>query len=163
DTVVGEGSTFWITLDVEASPLERLGQAEGKTRAFAPGTLPRATILYIEDNLANLTLVESILELEPEIDLIPALQGQLGLELACEHQPDLVLLDLHLPDVPGAEVLRRLQDHPATREVPVVVISADATPGNIEKLLRSGARAYLTKPLDVDQFLAAVLEALNEG
>jgi CheY-like chemotaxis protein len=161
DTVVGEGSTFWATLQVEASPLQRLGQAEEKVLAVAPGTLPSATILYIEDNLANLTLVETILELEPEIDLIPALQGQLGVELACEHHPDLILLDLHLPDIPGAEVLRRLQDHPATRDIPVVVISADATPGSIEKLLRSGARAYLTKPLDVDQFLAAVAEALN--
>jgi CheY-like chemotaxis protein len=161
DTVVGEGSTFWVTLQVESSPLKRLGQAEEKVRVVAPGTLPRATILYIEDNLANLTLVETILELEPEIDLIPALQGQLGVELAREHRPGLILLDLHLPDLPGGEVLRRLQDHPATRDIPVVVISADATPGSIEKLLRSGARAYLTKPLDVDQFLAAVAEALN--
>lgn len=161
DTVVGEGSTFWITLQVEASPLERLGGAQEKMRDATPGTLPSAKVLYIEDNLANLSLVETILELGPEIDLIPALQGQLGVELACEHRPDLILLDLHLPDIPGAEVLRRLQSNSSTRDIPVVVISADATPGSVERLLRSGARAYLTKPLDVDEFLGVVQDALK--
>jgi PAS domain S-box-containing protein len=164
DSVPGQGSTFWAELDVEVSPLQRLANGDGKALgpAASSGTLPSATILYIEDNLANLTLVETILSLEPAITLIPALQGQLGHELACEHRPDLILLDLHLPDIPGTEVLRRLQENPATRDIPVVVISADATHGSIEKLLRSGARAYLTKPLDVDQFLETVTEALGE-
>src|SRR5690606_38050237 len=111
-----EGSTFWAELDVEVSPLERLSRTEATAipDPDASGTLPRATILYIEDNLANLTLIEAILALEPGITLLPALQGQLGHELACEHRPDLILLDLHLPDIPGTEVLRRLREHPAT-------------------------------------------------
>jgi CheY-like chemotaxis protein len=108
-----------VTLDVEVNSLERLANGERRTRPdIEHGTLPTAAILYIEDNLANLTLVETILDDEPEITLIPALQGQLGLELACEHRPELILLDLHLPDIPGSEVLRRLRSNPATSRNP---------------------------------------------
>jgi CheY-like chemotaxis protein len=161
DSTLGQGCTFWIDLDVEVSPMERLGRTNGNAAAaFPSSTLPSATILYIEDNLANLTLIESILALEQAVDLIPALQGQLGIELARQHRPDLILLDLHLPDIPGTEVLRRLQEDSTTRDIPVVVISADATRGSIEKLLQNGARAYLTKPVDVDQFLETVRKEL---
>jgi CheY-like chemotaxis protein len=84
---------------------------------------------------------------------ISALRGQAGIDLAFEHLPDLVLLDLHLPDVPGEEVLRRLREDPRTKEIPVVVISADATRAAIQRLLAGGADDYLTKPLDLDEFL----------
>ncbi len=80
----------------------------------------------------------------------------MGTELAREHAPDLVLLDLHLPDVQGDEVLRRLRADKRTARIPVVMISADATPRTIDRLLSEGADAYLTKPLDVDEFLAAI-------
>jgi len=120
-----------------------------------------ATLLYIEDNLANLSLIETILSERPEIELRSALQGRLGLDLAWEHRPDLILLDLHLPDISGEEVLRRLQNEPRTREIPVIVISADATPGTIERLMGAGARGYLPKPLDVDLFLSTVDEAID--
>ncbi len=165
ESEVGVGSTFWVELLQETSPLERLENGERRRSASAPATdaLPHATILYIEDNLANLTLVETILDMEPEITLLPALQGQLGIELACEHRPDLILLDLHLPDIPGAEVLRRLRSNSATRDIPVVVISADAMHGSVERLMRSGANAYLTKPLDVDQFIETVRRFLDPG
>lgn len=157
DSSEGVGSTFWVNLDVEVSPLERLAREDRPARqANDRETLPSAAILYIEDNLANLTLVETILDGEPEITLIPALQGQLGLELACEHRPALILLDLHLPDIPGSEVLRRLRSNAATSRIPVVVISADAMQGSVQRLMREGANAYLTKPIDVDQFLATV-------
>ncbi len=89
------------------------------------------------------------------------MQGSLGLELAAEHQPDLILLDVHLPDIMGDEVLRRLQAEPRTRAIPVMVLSADATPGHIARLRDAGARAYLTKPLDVKQFLATLEEILH--
>jgi PAS domain S-box-containing protein len=160
---VGEGSTFWVELRTEQSPLERYGETEKRSAAEKAPTaaLPTATILYIEDNLANLTLVETILDMEPGITLLPALQGQLGQELACEHHPDLILLDLHLPDIPGSEVLRRLKNNPSTREIPVVVISADAMQDRVDQLLTNGASAYLTKPLDVDQFLATVRRFLS--
>jgi CheY-like chemotaxis protein len=81
------------------------------------------------------------------------MRPELGLELASEHHPDLVLLDLHLPDMPGEVVLRRLQANPRTAEIPVVILSADARPGLIQRLLEQGARAFLTKPLDVKEFL----------
>jgi PAS domain S-box-containing protein len=92
----------------------------------------------------------------PRLARAPGAQGQLGVELAREHLPDVVLLDLHLPDIPGDEVLRRLRADPRTAGVPVVVVSADATPGSVDRLRQAGADAYLTKPLDVDEFLAAV-------
>jgi CheY-like chemotaxis protein len=86
------------------------------------------------------------------------MQGQLGIELARQHSPDLILLDLHLPDLPGWEVLSRLQRQVATREIPVVVISADATARQIKRLMAAGARAYLTKPLDMQEFFRVIDE-----
>ncbi|CAA9316480.1 MAG: hypothetical protein AVDCRST_MAG89-1429, partial [uncultured Gemmatimonadetes bacterium] len=161
ESTFGEGSSFWLDLPVVESPLQRLsrtGASGARPAEQTPGA--PATLLYIEDNLANLSLVESILASHPEITLVPALQGRLGLDLAWEHRPDLVLLDLHLPDVPGEEVLRRLQADPRTRHTPVIIISADATPGTVERLLQAGANGYLTKPLDVDDFLATVERSL---
>jgi CheY-like chemotaxis protein len=115
-------------------------------------------ILYIEDNLSNLTLIEELLREQPEIELISAMQGQLGLDLARKHLPDLILLDLHLPDLPGREVLSRLRSQEDTRDIPVVVISADATTHQINQLTAAGARAYLTKPLDVNEFFRVLEE-----
>ena len=157
DTTPGEGSTFHIELEVVASPLERLtGAHAAPARPDAARVEAPATLLYVEDNLANLTLIETILAARSHCTLVPALQGQLGLDLAWEHRPDLILLDLHLPDLPGDEVLRRLRADPRTRETPVVVISADATNRRIEQLRAAGADGYLTKPLDIDQFLETV-------
>ena len=119
-----------------------------------------ATLLYVEDNLANVALLESILAARPEWRLVPALRGELGVALAREHRPDLVLLDLHLPDIPGEEVLRRLRADGRTARVPVVVVSADATAAALERLQGAGADAYLTKPLDVDELLATVARFL---
>jgi CheY-like chemotaxis protein len=115
-------------------------------------------VLYIEDDPVNFTLVERILEFRPALKLMHARSGETGVELAVAHQPKLVLLDLNLPDMHGSEVLRQLQDEPATANVPVVVLSADATPSQIERLLTAGARNYLTKPFDIDPFLAVVDE-----
>src|SRR6202035_467899 len=108
NTKMGEGSSFWIELPATESPLNALPS----TRAAALkefGTARPTKILYIEDNLSNLTLVEQMLAEHPHIDLITAMQGGLGLDLATKHQPDLILLDLHLPDLRGQEVLARLR------------------------------------------------------
>jgi CheY-like chemotaxis protein len=134
-------------------------QQELAAPAAQPDPPPSAplTVLYIEDNLSNLQLVERVLSRRPGVRLISAMRPQLGLELAAEHHPDLILLDLHLPDMPGQEVFRRLQAEPRTAQVPVVVLSADARPSLIEDLLAQGVRAFLTKPLDVKE----LLELLN--
>jgi PAS domain S-box-containing protein len=148
------GSVFRVELGGAESPLRAL--EETGTFAIAEAPHREATLLYVEDNLANLSLVETILLSRPGWRTVPALQGQLGVELAREHVPDLVLLDLHLPDIPGDEVLRRLRADRRTAHIPVVVVSADATAASLERLRQAGADAYLTKPLDVDEFLAVV-------
>ncbi len=152
-TTPGQGSTFWVELPVVEDPVERyarLNAPQPTSDVKAPdrsGGQPK--ILYIEDNLSNLRLIERILAPSGPTQLVSAMQGRLGFELAREHRPDLVLLDLHLPDIGGDEVLRRLRDDPQTASIPVVILSADATPGQVQRLLHAGASAYLTKPLDV--------------
>jgi CheY-like chemotaxis protein len=153
---LGQGSTFWVELPVAEGPVERAErQQELPTPAAEPEPEPTAplTVLYIEDNLSNLQLVERVLSRRPGVRLISAMRPQLGLELAAEHDPDLILLDLHLPDMPGQEVLRRLQAEPRTAQVPVVILSADARPSLIKELLGQGVRAFMTKPLDVKELL----------
>jgi CheY-like chemotaxis protein len=113
--------------------------------------------------VANLRLVEEILESRPSVKLLPAGMGRLGLELAVEHQPDLILLDLHLPDIDGERVLAILRADGRTRNIPVVVLSADATQRSREPLLEDGARGYLTKPIGVRELLGVVDEYLGTG
>ena len=91
-----------------------------------------------------------------DIEIVPAMQGRLGVELARQHKPVAVLLDLHLPDIDGEEVHRRLRDDPVTQHTPVVIVTADATQGQVGRLLAAGAHSYLTKPLDVPAFLAMI-------
>ena len=156
-TTVDHGSTFWVELPLTESLADRVELHEGRAalvHAQANPAWPALTVLCIEDNASNLELVEQVLNRLPHVTLIPAMRPQLGLDLAAEHHPDLVLLDLHLPDMPGQEVLRRLRANPSTADVPVVVLSADARPSQIEHLLDQGARAFLTKPLDVKELLA---------
>ena len=117
-------------------------------------------MLYIEDNLSNLRLIERILARRADVEVVSAMQGRLGLELARQHHPALILLDLHLPDINGEEILRQLRDDPTTASIPVVMVSADATAGQIQRLLAAGAAAYLTKPLDVAKLLGLVDEML---
>jgi CheY-like chemotaxis protein len=118
-------------------------------------------VLHIEDNLSNLKLVERILERRGDVELIAAMQGGLGVELAREHRPGLVLLDLHLPDIGGEQVLQRLRQDPATASIPVVIVSADATTRQVQRLLSAGATGYLTKPIAVPELLRVLDEALR--
>ncbi len=160
DSAVGKGSAFWIELPAADSPLAGLP----KSRTVGAGDVSAATggtILYIEDNLSNLTLVEQMLAEQSNIHLLTAMQGGLGLDLARQHLPDLILLDLHLPDIGGHEVLARLRSEKLTRDIPIVVISADATKGQIQRLMAAGVRAYLTKPLDIGEFFRVIDEAMG--
>ena len=115
-------------------------------------------VLYVEDDPVNFTLVERILEYRPALSVRHAPQGRAGLEMAAAFMPKLILLDLNLPDMHGAEVLQRLQQDASTATIPVVVLSANATPSQIERLLTAGAKNYLTKPFNIDPFLAVVDE-----
>jgi CheY-like chemotaxis protein len=113
-------------------------------------------VLHIEDNPSNASLVEQVLSRRPQVRLVSAAEGRSGLELARQHRPDLVLLDLHLPDLGGDELLHRLKAVPELAETKVVVVSADATPSRIRSMLDLGVEGYLTKPVDVDALLRLV-------
>jgi PAS domain S-box-containing protein len=162
-----QGTTFWVELPLAEGPVQRAERQQHDASAqagaeHAENVGPSLTVLYIEDNLSNLQLVERVLSRREGVKLISAMRPQLGLDLAREHHPDLVLLDLHLPDMPGQEVLRRLQASAATAGIPVVVLSADARPSLIEQLLDQGARSFLTKPLDVKELLGLLDEVAEE-
>jgi signal transduction histidine kinase/response regulator RpfG family c-di-GMP phosphodiesterase len=162
ESTVGVGSRFHFDLSLlehDAEPRVDRGFKDGLT-ALGQAASYQGTILYIEDNLSNIRLVEQILERYPGVRLLQALQGKLGLDLANAHTPDWILLDLHLPDMRGEEVLTALRQEPRTQEIPVSVLSADATPGQINRLLAAGAREYLTKPLDVRQIIALLEDTL---
>lgn len=155
-SVLGEGTRFTVTLPAAQR------QRAGRVPASAPDVETRTTtVLYIEDNPSNTVLVESALSMRPHIRFISAVQGQLGLELARDHQPALILLDLHLPDISGEKVLAALQADPRTAATPVIVVSADATKSRIRELLAAGAHDYITKPLVIKDFLETVDDALG--
>jgi PAS domain S-box-containing protein len=157
ESVPGQGTTFWVELPLApARPATTALDAPPPAVAEGPRCTAPRTLLYVEDNLSNLRLVERILDRRPEVKLISAMQGRTGLELARQHQPDLLMLDLHLPDLPGEEILRQLRADPRTAQLPIVMISADATSTKIERLRAAGASDYLTKPIDVRRFLALV-------
>ncbi|HEY3228652.1 MAG TPA: PAS domain S-box protein [Roseiflexaceae bacterium] len=160
ESTLGQGSVFWVELPLVESPMERMNRSGSFMLVPDAALGTTRTVLYVEDNLSNLQLIEQVLIYRPAIRLLTAMQGRISLDLAREHQPDLILLDLNLPDIPGIDVLRALHADSQTYDIPVIVVSADATPGQIERLLAAGARAYLTKPLDVQQFLKTIDELL---
>ncbi len=163
ESTVGRGSTFWVDFPVVEGPVERverLGGLGGPAEIGRPG-LDRPAVLHIEDNLSNIQLIERVLAQRPGVNLIPAMQGRLGVDLARQHQPALILLDLNLADIPGEEVLHLLRDDPVTAHIPVVIVSADAMPRQVQRLLAGGATAYLTKPIDVRQLLELIDRALE--
>jgi CheY-like chemotaxis protein len=160
NSTLGSGSTFWLELPQAVSPLQTLAAQRGSAAAEPAPPEDSRRLLYIEDNFSNVTLVEQMLAERPALELMTAVQGRVGLELARQHTPDLILLDLHLPDMPGWQVLAQLKADRLTRDIPVVVISADATSPQIKRLLSAGARAYLTKPLDIGEFFRVIEEAL---
>jgi CheY-like chemotaxis protein len=121
------------------------------------------TLLYIEDNETNFRLTARILEERPNIEAVWAPTGEQGIELACKHSPGLILLDLNLPDIHGSEVLVRLRNNPLTTQIPVIVLSADASPSRIERMLQAGARNYLIKPFDIKRLLCLIDQTLQSA
>jgi PAS domain S-box-containing protein len=158
----GAGSSFWVRL--AACDAAATGQAP-----LAPATLPasaqprlqpRRTVLYVEDNTVNQVLMESMLAMRPQLRLLIAGLPGVGLAMAAQSQPDLVLLDIQLPGMDGYEVLRRLREMPALGRVPVVAVSANAMPDDITRARQAGFADYITKPVDLQRLLAVVDRAL---
>ena len=153
ESIPGEGSTFSIEFQVTESPLDRPELREESLPVNRSSAPVKRTVLYIEDNVSNLKLMERVLSRRPEIRLLSSTDGAAGLSLADEHRPDLILLDLDLPDMSGHDALVWLQNNPNCVNIPVIVVSADATRNQIAKLTNAGARDYLTKPLDIKRFI----------
>jgi CheY-like chemotaxis protein len=165
-STVGVGSEFWIKLAGSIKPeldnnhnIPAQLALQGRMNKLEKSAMH--TLLYVEDNPANLMLVEQIISEHPQINLLSARDGLLGIELARTHLPDVILMDINLPGISGTETLKRLGKDPATLHIPVIAISANAMPTDIEKGLKAGFFRYLTKPIKVNEFVTALDEALK--
>jgi CheY-like chemotaxis protein len=162
ESTVGKGSVFWIELNRTAEP--RAGgvfEPTALSRTHDLGTAPVQTLLYVEDNPDNLILVERIVARRPDLRLLSASDGLRGTEVARTAQPDVILMDINLPGMSGIDALKILAKDPATAHIPVVAISANAIPRDIKQGLEAGFFRYLTKPIQVAEFLATVDLALT--
>ena len=156
-----QGSTFWVDLPAEspATPLIRTGAAA--SAGAGPAAAGGYALLYVEDNPINLKLMEDLVATLPDVVMLCAPSGQLGLDLAVAHRPDVIVLDLNLPGLSGFEVLSRLKTMPQTVDIPVIALTASAFAKDRKRGLAAGLFRYLTKPIDIDAFLTAVGDALG--
>jgi PAS domain S-box-containing protein len=161
ESTPGQGSLFWIELSLTAEPtfVARLGpspalEAQGRVDSS------KRTLLYVEDNPANLTLVEKLIERRPDLRLLSARDGHEGIEVARAHRPDVILMDINLPGITGIQALRILAHDPTTAHIPVVAISANAMPRDVENGMEAGFFRYLTKPMRVPEFMDTLDAAL---
>lgn len=163
ESTVGSGSVFWIEMKLTAAPLLAVRDAEDAVlvRPLVPYGTPQRTLLYVEDNPANLELVEQLVARRPDLHLLSAADGNLGVEFARVYQPAVILMDINLPGISGLEAMRILQADPLTMHIPIIALSANAVPRDIEKALDAGFFNYLTKPIKVGQFMDALDAALK--
>ncbi len=163
ESTVGFGSVFWFELNSAAAP--RLAPDRGGPAANlqepVPHGAPQRTLLYVEDNPANLKLIEQLIARRPDMLLLTARDGDLGIQLARAHQPEVILMDINLPGISGIEALKILREDPATAHIPIVALSANAMPRDIEKGLHAGFFGYLTKPIKVNEFMHTLDIALE--
>jgi PAS domain S-box-containing protein len=161
-STVGVGSVFWFELNLTSAPQRAPGDAEpvAPLRLPVPEGTPLRTVLYVEDNPANLELVEQLISRRPELRLLSAVDGTLGVEFARAYQPDVILMDINLPGISGFEALRILRADPTTALIPVIALSANAVPRDVARALEAGFLSYLTKPIKVSQFMEALDAAL---
>ena len=162
---VGVGSTFWfeIPLSAEAAtPLHAIGDSVTVVPAASTANISLRTLLYVEDNPANLALVEQLIERRKDLKLLTATDGHAGVQMACEHLPDLILMDINLPGINGLEALKLLQANLQTAHIPIIALSANAVLGDIELALKAGFVRYLTKPIRINEFMGALDVALNQ-
>jgi CheY-like chemotaxis protein len=163
ESTVGVGSVFWCELDSAGEPQPEVESGEAET-VVAPQLLEggvRHTLLYVEDNPANMSLIEQIIERRPDIRLLTAVNGTLGIELARAALPEVILMDVNLPGISGIQALKILREDPATAHIPVVALSANAMPRDIAKGLEVGFFRYLTKPIRVREFTETLNAALE--
>ena len=162
ESVVGMGSVFWIELATTPAPLATL-----ETAPTAPGqppvaatTLTRA-VLCVEDNPANLELVRQLIARRPGLRLLTATNGMLGIESARADQPEVILMDINMPGMSGIDAMKILRADPVTAHIPIIAISANAMPRDIENGLKAGFFNYLTKPIKISSFMDALDAALD--
>jgi len=164
---VGIGTVFWIELDapsesqLECSVIIDVNSPQ-QMRTEKDTSLTSRTMLYVEDNPANLALVEQLVARRDDLTLLSAVNGNVGVQMAREKLPDLILMDINLPGISGLAALKTLQNDPATAHIPVIALSANAVPRDIEKGIEAGFYRYLTKPIRVDQFMETLDTALRE-
>ena len=163
ESTVGVGSVFWCELISAAAPQLKIqsGEVEVSVRPQLPDGAPRRTLLYVEDNPANMKLVEQLIARRPDIQLLTAVNGTLGIKIARATQPQVILMDINLPGISGIEALKILREDPATAHIPVVALSANAMPRDIAMGLELGFFRYLTKPIKVKEFMDTLNEALE--
>jgi PAS domain S-box-containing protein len=163
ESTVGMGSTFWIELIADSAP--QLADEEDAPVAVipprAPEGAPRHTLLYVEDNPANLKLIEQLIARRHDLCLLTAVNGRGGIELARTLQPAMILMDINLPDISGREAMIILHQDTATAHIPIVALSANAMPCDIEKGLAAGFFRYLTKPIQINEFMNTLNETLE--
>ena len=163
ESIAGAGSVFWCELISCAAP--QLVVESGEAAALDVPTVAtgarRLTLLYVEDNLANMKLVEQLIARRPDLRLLTAVNGTLGIEVARTSQPTMILMDINLPGISGVEALKVLRGDPATAHIPVVALSANAMPRDIEKGLQAGFFRYLTKPIKINEFMHTLDAALE--
>jgi CheY-like chemotaxis protein len=168
ESTVGTGTTFWIELPSCSAPaLESTGEIQNagaaRVDAAAPVSAPLRTLLYIEDNPANLALVEQLIARRKDLKFFMASDANTGIDLARTHRPEVILMDINLPGMSGYDALKLLRLDPATARIPVLAISANAIPRDIQKGLDAGFFGYLTKPIKLDEFAAALDGALRHA
>jgi len=158
DSVVGVGSVFWIEFALSSAPQFAESEVEHvmSTRPPLPVGAPLRTLLYVEDNPANLELVEQLIARRADLRLLTAADGNLGIEFARAYLPEVILMDINLPGLSGIEAMKILRADPLTAHIPIIALSANAVPGDIEKGLEAGFFNYITKPIKVNQFMDAL-------
>jgi signal transduction histidine kinase/ActR/RegA family two-component response regulator len=162
ESTVGVGSVFWFELCAAASPQLAVERAESTpVEAHVGHGAPLRTLLYVEDNVANLKLVEQLIARRPDMRLLSATNGNCGVEIARESLPDVILMDINLPGINGFQALEILRQDPVTAHIPVIAISANAMLGDVKNGLEAGFFRYLTKPIDLKEFMEAMDVALK--
>jgi len=163
ESAVGRGSVFWFELNLTTMP--RPSDVASMAVAIAleqdPARTRLRTLLYVEDNPANRMLVEDIIARRPDIRLLTAEDATRGIEIARTSLPDVILMDINLPGISGIQALHILAEDPATAHIPVVALSANAVPRDIERGLKAGFFRYLTKPIKVNEFMHTLEIALE--